>query len=367
MTAKYTRSWKRHGKPPQNQNKQNQRPKKQMESKFLISHDDDIKNSRFNLLLSAYLFLAVIAFGTTGYIVLEDWNFVDSLYMTVVTVSTVGFGEVHPLSPAGRLFTVFLIIFGVGVVAYGIANLAESLFQRQMSFFSPFLKQARTIAKMENHIIICGYGKMGRATIEALLDDDFCNVVLVEKSQAKIDLIDPAHKVPHIVGDATLEHVLQQAGITKARSLVATLDSDADNLFLVLTARSMNSSLKIIARSESDVNRTKFIQAGATKTVSPYAAGAQRVFSLLTASGMNDLTEAIQSDKKVKFKVDTLEIEDGDQFAGKTFAAARLREVLGGLVVAVRRADGSMMFTPQSSTVMHPGDNLYIMKFSERN
>ncbi len=331
----------------------------------LFQNDSGFKNSNLKLILSICIFASIVILGSFGYVLIENWSWADAFYMTIVTVSTVGFGETHPLSGAGRVFTSLLIVFGVGTMAYMIANIGECVFQRQLMLFSPTIKMNRIISKMKNHIIICGCGKMGMATVNELLDDDMKNIVLIDNDQDKIAGVEH-YDLPYIVGDATLEHVLEKAGISTARSLVATLDNDAENLFLVLTARSLNPDLMIIARAESDVNRKKLIQAGASKTVSPYAAGAQRVYSLLTSPGINDLGDALQGDRNVKFKMDILEIEEEDQFAGKNLVEARLREVLGGLVVAIRRKDDSMLFNPQPSTIMNPGDSLYIMKFFEK-
>jgi voltage-gated potassium channel len=310
--------------------------------------------------------VTVIAVGTLGYRFIEAWNWADCFYMTIITVSTVGFGEIHPLSAGGRIFTAGLIIFGVGVIAYGIAGILETIFFKQMIFFTTKYRTQRIISKMKDHTIICGCGKMGAAVLDELQAEGEHNLVIIENDPAKVAALGE-NKLPIVTGDATLEHILKEAGIRHAKSLVATLDTDADNLFLVLTAREMNENLNIIARSETESNRKKFIQAGADKTVSPYVAGAQRVFNLLIPSGINDLAEALDSDSRVKFAVNRMDIESNDAFTGKTLAQSNLREVVGGLVVAIKQADGNMSFNPSSDTVMNSGDTLYVMKFSEKS
>jgi voltage-gated potassium channel len=324
------------------------------------------RHSALRLRLSLFLMVTVIAVGTLGYRFIEAWNWADCFYMTIITVSTVGFGEIHPLSAGGRIFTAGLIIFGVGVIAYGIAGILETIFFKQMIFFTTKYRTQRIISKMKDHTIICGCGKMGAAVLDELQAEGEHNLVIIENDPAKVAALGE-NKLPIVTGDATLEHILKEAGIRHAKSLVATLDTDADNLFLVLTAREMNENLNIIARSETESNRKKFIQAGADKTVSPYVAGAQRVFNLLIPSGINDLAEALDSDSRVKFAVNRMDIESNDAFTGKTLAQSNLREVVGGLVVAIKQADGNMSFNPSSDTVMNSGDTLYVMKFSEKS
>jgi voltage-gated potassium channel len=325
-----------------------------------------LRHSALRLRLSLFLMVTVIAVGTLGYRFIEAWNWADCFYMTIITVSTVGFGEIHPLSAGGRIFTAGLIIFGVGVIAYGIAGILETIFFKQMIFFTTKYRTQRIISKMKDHTIICGCGKMGAAVLDELQAEGEHNLVIIENDPAKVAALGE-NKLPIVTGDATLEHILKEAGIRHAKSLVATLDTDADNLFLVLTAREMNENLNIIARSETESNRKKFIQAGADKTVSPYVAGAQRVFNLLIPSGINDLAEALDSDSRVKFAVNRMDIESNDAFTGKTLAQSNLREVVGGLVVAIKQADGNMSFNPSSDTVMNSGDTLYVMKFSEKS
>lgn len=334
-----------------------------------MSSDQNIlqfRHSALRLRLSLFLMVVVITLGTLGYRFIEAWNWADCFYMTIITVSTVGFGEIHPLSTSGRIFTAGLIIFGVGVIAYGIAGILETIFFKQMMFFATKYRNQRIISKMKNHIIICGYGKMGAAVLDELQAEGEHNLVVIEKDPVKAAELGD-NKLPVIAGDATLENILQKAGIKYAKSLVATLDTDADNLFLVLTAREMNKELNIIARSETESNRKKFIQAGANKTVSPYVAGAQRVFNLLIPSGINDLAEALDSDRRVKFAVNRMDIESNDAFTGKTLAQSNLKEAVGGLVVAIKQANGNMIFNPSSNTIMNSGDTLYVMKFSEKN
>lgn len=312
------------------------------------------------------LIVAVIFTGTAGYRVIERWDWIDCLYMTITTLSTVGYSEIHQLSTLGRIFTMALIIGGVGTLAFGLTGLIGVIFQHQMMMLSTKYKTRRMIAKMEDHIIICGGGKMGMAVLNRLRQEGIKDIIIIENDPVRVLAIEE-NKIPVVHGDAKEEHSLNKAAIARAKALVATLDNDADNLFLVLTARGMNQHLNIIARAETEANRRKFIQAGASQTVSPFLAGAKTISSLLVSPDITALAEVIESDDNIKFNVEKLDIRKDDRFDGKTISQANLREVLGGLVVAIKKSSGKTVFNPHSNTGLNDGDVLYIIKFSERH
>lgn len=307
----------------------------------------------------ALLLLSVMAYGTVGYRFLEGWSWLDSLYMTVITISTVGFTEVRPLDAAGRLHTILLIVFGVGTVATTLSVLFEHLFHRQLKIIMEKRGMQRTIATLSGHTIVCGFGRMGRM-IATSLQKAGQSVVVIERIQPTADKIE---KLGFLVvqGNASDEETLSKAGIERAASLVATLGTDADNLFLTLTARGLNEALNIIVRAEDENNTRKFTQAGASRVVSPFAIGAGHIVRVLTRPTVIDFVDLVSNDDDIKFEVVQTDITQDSPFAGKTLAEARVRQELGGMVLAIRNSAGRITFDPAPHSRIDAGDTLFVI------
>lgn len=305
------------------------------------------------------LLLSVMAYGMAGYRMIEGWSWLDSLYMTVITISTVGFTEVRPLDAAGRVHTILLIIFGVGTVATTLSVLFEQLFHRQLKIIMEKRGMQRTIATLSGHTIVCGFGRMGRM-IASSLQKAGQSVVVIERIPPTADKIE---KLGFLVvqGNASDEETLSKAGIEKAASLVATLGTDADNLFLTLTARGLNEALNIIVRAEDENNTRKFTQAGASRVVSPFAIGAGHIVRVLTRPTVIDFVDLVSNDDDIKFEVVQTDITQDSPFAGKTLAEARVRQELGGMVLAIRNAAGRITFDPAPHTRIDEGDTLFVI------
>ncbi len=305
----------------------------------------------------------VLLFGTIGYDLIEGWSLLDSFYMTVITVSTVGLTEVHPLSGAGRLFTTLLILGGVGVMAYCLTRLAEFMFQRSISNVLGRRAMTKKIAEMKNHAIICGYGRTGTHVVSELLSAKQPFVVIEENEELAKPLIE--QDIPHIIGDATEEETLSQANICKADSLVAALDSDAENLFLTLTASGMCKDLRVIARVHDPENARKFKKAGAKRVVSPISSGASQIAQLITRPSIVDLVELVTQDKSIALQVFEYTIDEKSEMLGKTLAEAHVRQTLGSMVIAVKHKDGSTAFDPGPQTRLNLGDTLVAIRQPE--
>lgn len=309
--------------------------------------------------------LIIITVGSLGYYFIEGWSFCECLYMTVITITTVGFGELYPLSTAGRLFTMLLIIVGVGTVAVAVSIMFEAVFQRQMRLFMERRSMQKEIDTLTDHIVVCGYGRMGRSIAASLINTGR-SVVIIESAPDILDELEREGQLC-VKGDAADEAVLRRAGINHARALVATLGSDADNLFLTLTARGMNPDLDIIARSEEERNRPKFIQAGATRVVSPVATGAKHIVRLLTRPDVVDFVELVARDDDVQFEVSQITVDETTPFVGKTLADGHVRQKVGGMVLAIRKPDGDVLFDPKPNTKVTPGDVLLVVGASQRH
>jgi len=310
------------------------------------------------LRLSVCLFLlaTVLTVGTAGYHWIEEWPISECLYMTVITVSTVGFQEVHPLSRDGHIFTVLMIFFGVTAAALSISALFEYFILHGLSTLFGRKKMDKYINKLNRHIIICGYGRTGYYIARDLRKTGR-SFVVIENDPERLKLLEQ-DGITFLEGDASDEDLLETAGIEKAEALVAALSKDADNLFLTLSARSLNSELHIIARVEDPDSSRKFMKAGATRVVSPFSTGANRIVQLLTRPAAVDLIELVDGHKNLALEVNEIVVEENSKLDGKTLAEARVRQTLGCMVFAIKHPNGETVFDPDPEKKLAPGDVL---------
>lgn len=314
------------------------------------------------LRLSFCLFLlaTVLSVGTAGYHWIEGWPLSESLYMTVITVSTVGFGEVHPLTREGHIFTVLMIFFGVTAAALSISALFEYFILQGLSTLFGRKKMDKQVQKLSRHIIICGYGRTGYY-IARDLKEMKRPFLVIENNPERIRQLEQ-DSVLFIEGDAQDEDVLEQAGVGKAVALVAALSNDADNLFLTLGARSLNRTVPIIARVKDPDSTRKLMKAGATRVVSPFSTGANRIVQLLTRPAAVDLIELVGAHQNLELEVREVAVEKGGRLDGQTLAGARVRQTLGCMVLAVKRLDGATVFDPEPDIRLQAGDVLMVIQ-----
>lgn len=319
-----------------------------------IYHFDRPRATRLSI--SLILLFAVFVSGTFGYSFLEGWSLADCFYMTVITVSTVGFKEVHALSPDGQLFTIFIVFFGVTTATLSVSALFEYSIMRGMSSLLGRKKMDKYISKLHRHVIICGWGRTGSAVARDLRTER-TPFVVIENDPAAISRLEQAG-IPFLEGDAAEEEMLERAGIMKADSLVACLGKDADNLFLTLGARSLNAKMYIIARVEDPVNGKKFVKAGASQVVSPISAGANRIVQHLIRPTSVDLIELVSANENLELEVREIEVDAKSELANKTLAEARVRQTLGCMVFGIRRIGSTTLFDPDPETKLLVGDVL---------
>jgi len=305
----------------------------------------------------------VMLAGGFGYRMIEGWSWSDCFYMTVVTVSTVGFGEVHALSGAGRILTTLLIFIGVGLMAYCLTRLVEFLFQRSLTNVLGRRTMMKKIAKLKQHAIICGYGRTG-ARVVAELQVAHKPFVVIEENEDIIKRLDE-QSIPYIAGDATEEDILDAANICQADSLVAALDSDPENLFLTLTANGLCDDLRVIARVHDPDSTRKFQKAGASRVVSPISTGASQIAQLITRPSVVDLIELVTREKSIALQVFEHPVGEESDMLGKTLAEARVRQTLGGMVIAIKHPNGHTAFDPGPDTYLRLGDILVAIRQPE--
>ncbi len=288
-------------------------------------------------------FAILITVGTLGFYVIggEEWSLIDSFYMTIITMTTVGFGEVHPLNDIGRLWTSFVIVFGVSGFLYMLSEIGAELVEFRVYKEN---QKKRKIRKMKNHYIICGYGRMG-AVIAKELHDKGYPFVVVELNQGKVDKISELG-YQSILGDATIEKTLEEAGIHQAAGIVVCLNNDPDNLFVTLTARSLNHDAFLVSRCSQINNKPKLKQAGADKVVNPYTAGGHRMAELLISPELEDTVSLSLSQDTVDLAIDEVNLTNLNSFHGVKIKDSKIREEFNLIIVGLVNGDGSYDINP---------------------
>jgi voltage-gated potassium channel len=305
------------------------------------------------------LLIAVFALGTIGYRAIEAWTWLDSLYMTAITLTTVGFGEVRPLSDAGRIFTVFLIFLGVGSVAYGFSILTQYFLAADLG---PRLRRRRIrrmIRNLQDHIIVCGYGRVGRSALN-MLRESSDNVVVIDQDEALASEV-RERGIAAVWGDATRDDTLREAGIERASGLIASAGDDADNLFIVLSARTLNPELHIVARTVNPENEAKMQRAGADRVVSPYQIGGRQMANILSRPNVTEFLDFVTLDSGLELWLEELRIGPDSPLAGQTVVEANLRRKTGATLVALLRSSSGATLTPDESTRLEAGDELIVL------
>jgi voltage-gated potassium channel len=289
----------------------------------------------------------------------EGWNFLDSLWMVAITLTTTGYGEVHTLTPAGRLFTMALLLVGMSIVVYGLSILTEFVAEGGLGEVWGRWKMKRTVAKMKHHTIVCGAGRTGKHVLGELKKTKSPYVVIEGEPEVAVGLRDDGHVV--VEGDATHEEVLREAGIERASRLVACLTNDQDNLFVVLTARGINPGLRIVARYVDDHSADKLRKAGANSVVSPNAIGGLRMASEALRPAVVSFLDIMMRSSKATLRVEEAEVSPGSKLANKQLREARIPDATGLLVVAIKQKSGDYQFNPPASAILVPGHTLVVM------
>ena len=312
---------------------------------------DPLKKIKYSLLS----LIILIGGGTFGYSTIEDWNLFESLYMTIITLTTVGYNEVHNLSHQGQIFTIFLIIFGVGTIAYTIGSMIQFMVEGQLHQILGRKKVQKQIGRLQGHYIICGYGRIGR-----LISREFASkptpFIVVENDPKRCQrLADDGHLF--IEGDATQDEVLERAGIHQAKGLITAVTSDAANVFIILTARGINPELFIMARASEEGAEVKLVRAGANKVVSPYTIGASRMAQAILRPLVVDFIDIATGHKNISLQMEEIPVAPESRLVGKDLIQSGIRKELGLIIVGIKH-DGEMIFNPAANTIIEAGNTL---------
>ena len=311
------------------------------------------------LRLAVLMFLATMAGGTVGYTLIEGWGLWDSFYMTAITVSTVGYREVHPLSKPGEAFTVGLLISGIGTVFYTVTLLVNSIVDGGLRRSLEERRQRRMLEALQNHFIVCGYGRIGSLIAEEL-HRQRVPFVIVERNPERVHAVMERGWVA-VAADASHEDVLVRVGVHRARGLIAAVGTDAENVYAVLTARVVRPDIFIIARVESDDAEPKLRRAGADRVVSPYHIGASHMAQSALRPAVVDFLQLATSSGHLDLSMEQVRIQERSALVGRTIVDAGIRQTYGVIIVAIRRADGSMEFNPSPDATIQAGDEMVVL------
>lgn len=322
-------------------------------------------SSHSRLLSAITIILIVIGSGTIGYALLEDWSVVDSLYMTIITMTTVGYGEIRPLSEAGRLFTIGLIITSIGIAGYVFSALTAFIVEGEVRRIFRGRKMDKQISKLKNHIILCGMGRTGLHIAEEFVRNNTPFVVIEQDPEA----LEEAEHIPNLLylqHDATQDETLLAAGVKQARGLVTTLSEDKDNVFVVLCARSLNPELRIISRLVEEKNTELLHKAGADQIVSPDAIGGMRMASVMLRPTVVSFLDEMLRVTGQSLRMEEIRVDDFPALLDRSLGEINIRRRTGTLVVAIKSQQHGYQFNPGAQTLLHSGDILIVMGTEEQ-
>lgn len=320
---------------------------------------------RSRIIYAVWLVLSVSVIGTVGYHLIENWSLLDAFYMTIITLTTIGFGEIHDLSNNGRIFTIVLIIFSMGIAGYSVSTIASFVLEGQLNELIRGKRMDQKIARLKNHVILCGGGRTGKHVVIEFMKTHIPFVV-IEKNFDVVQHLLHIGDIPYILEDATEDETLLQARIKQARGLIASLGDDKDNVFIVLSARALNPNLHIIARANEEVNTEKLRKAGANEIVSPNAIGGLRMASMMIRPSVVAFLDEMMSVTGQTLRFEEIPVNHTQGLVNKTLEQLHIGRRTGLLVVAIRSAQGKLQFNPGGKTMIHPGDVLIILGTREK-
>jgi len=305
---------------------------------------------------AALALISIFIIGTLGFHFIEGWSLTESLYTTVITLSTVGYGDFYPETTVGRLFTVILVIFGVGTMLYTIGLLTETMVEARFRSLMGRGKLEKMIKKINHHYIICGCGRIGYLICKELSQEKI-DFVVIDQSLEIIQKIEDEGFI-YCKGDATQDKVLIAAGIKRARGIICALPSDAQNLYVILTAKELNPDIYVLSRSEEIESEHRLLRAGADRVISPYVLGGMRMAMAISRPAMLDFIEITTRRQSLELRMEEIDIGEGSPVIGKSLEESEIRQRYGLIIVAVKKDSGQMMFNPIASYVISKGDKL---------
>jgi voltage-gated potassium channel len=311
------------------------------------------------LKISLFLLLLIIVVGTLGYRVIEGMSAFNAFYMTMITISTVGFSEIKPLSPAGRVLTIFIIVSGISVLTYSLGQVARIFVEGEIRQIFGRRKLEKKIAGLKDHYIICGFGRIG-STIAKELAAENIPFIVIEQAPEHIEKID-ASQFMYLNLDATAESTLLKAGLHTAKGLVSAVSSDADNVFIALSAKGLRPDIFILARASDTKNEDKLLRAGASRVVCPYQMGGRRMAEILRRPTVVDFIDNTMMNSKLDLKMEEAVIGQASPLIGKTIVTSNIRQDFGVIIVAIKKITNEMIYNPMPSEILDAGDVIVVI------
>lgn len=307
----------------------------------------------------ALLILAVMLAGTAGYVLVEGWSWWDAFYMTVITITTVGYEEVHPLSKSGQALTIVIILGGVGTFFYGFTQFTALIAGGHFAERRERRRHARMLDNLTNHFILCGFGRMGEIIAREFSRQGVPFVVIERNADRVHSAMEQGYAA--VEADASSEEVLRRVRIDRARGLVAAVSTDAENVYAVLSARLMKPDLFIVGRAETDDARAKLKRAGADRVISPYYIGGIQLAQTALRPAVVDFVTLATSSENMELNIEQVHLTEQSPLVGRSLLDAGLRQKYGVVVVGIRRVDGHMDFNPPPEAAMRAGDDLVVL------
>jgi len=309
-----------------------------------------------NLVISFLLAICFVVIGTTGYMIIEGWSLLDAVYMTVITLTTVGYREVHAVSDFGKIYTILLILSGVTFFLYVAGAVVQFMVEGRIRIILGRRSLEKKIDRLKDHYIVCGYGRIGRVLCKRLKSRPI-DVVVIENDRDLIPVMDE-DKMLYISGDASNEINLNKAGIKRAKGLIAALATDTDNVFLVLTARQLSSDLYIIARSSQRESKSKLMAAGANKVESPYDMGAVGMAQRIIRPTVTSFLDLALAHGRKDIQMEEIPVGPSSSLANVVLKDSGIRQQFNLIIIAIKKSDDSMLFNPSFETVITGGDTV---------
>lgn len=316
------------------------------------------------LIPAGIILLIIVAIGVTGYMLIERWTFLDSIYMVVTTLFTIGYQEIRPLSDVGRIFTIFIAVVGVGTALYAAGKAIEIIVEGEILGYRKRKKMDRRIMDLRGHYIICGFGRVGHQVAEEFIASKMPFVVIDSKPQS-IEQLEP-RGIPCLVADATSDEILEEAGIRRAKGLVACSDSDVANVYVTLSARDLNPDLYIVARAAQRETEKKLRTAGANRVISPYFISGRRMAALAVKPVTSDFLDLVTHGGELEFRLHEIAVSPRSLVVNKTLAEAGIRVKSGAVVLAIQKENRTFELQPHAASVINKGDTLVVIGTQEQ-
>ncbi len=300
------------------------------------------------------LIIIIFITGTFGFHIIEDWSFLDAFFMTLITITTIGYREIRPLSDTGKIFDIFIIILGVGSATYGFASIARFIVEGEVQRILGRRRLDKTITRLQRHYIICGNGRIGSLIWKELHAAGKPFLVIESDQETALEM--ERESIPHILGDATKEETLMRAGILRAKGLIATASSDVTNVYITLIAKELNPDIFILARAATEESIKNIKRAGADKVISPYLIGGRHMANIILKPSVVDFIELATGEQEdIHIQMEGFKVKPTSSLIGTTLRESPIRKGLGLIVVAIKDLEGRMCFNPPADFLITPG------------